>query len=499
MSCLVLLMSFTEIGPVAGWSVPFAPSRVRSAPAPGSSLIVSEVLEEVALYRGAAEAVQAILDVCRVARLRHLAVVDDAPRPLRAAFANDLVHRALDASREGPPRPRARHPPWRSSCGSGRLASASCRYVWSRCGLPRSPSPADASRRCPPVLRYSVRHVDRDCPHRSKEGVSMSTTDRLPSRLHHDAYATKDQEATLTFYEDLIGLPLMATWSEADELFGAERVYCHTFFGLGDGSALAFFQFAHQEDQDLFDPERRRHRYRHIALKVTPELQEEIHERLGAAGWSPRAPTCWSTDTAGRSTPRTRRPPARVHRRCAQRRRDRRRAPSRRPRHAEALARRDPPRQRLQVVGWLTGAPRTRHAERRWTSELRPEKRIGHGRSAARPPRVMSAAVGARAAGGGPRGRRPTPAACTVTLIAATVAPAGHGPARRSSGCRVTTARPTAPSPAGARPPGRASAGVGSVRCADNPDCDGVSSTSVSAVSPSSAMRTWPIEVATAG
>ena len=72
----------------------------------------------------------------------------------------------------------------------------------------------------------------------------MTTTEKLPSRLHHNAFVTKDQEATRAFYEDLIGLPLVATWSEADELFGAERVYCHTFFGLGDGSALAFFQFA---------------------------------------------------------------------------------------------------------------------------------------------------------------------------------------------------------------------------------------------------------------
>lgn len=63
-------------------------------------------------------------------------------------------------------------------------------------------------------------------------------TTELPARLHHNAYVTKDQEATRAFYEDLIGLPLVATWSEADELFGAERVYCHTFFGLGDGSAV---------------------------------------------------------------------------------------------------------------------------------------------------------------------------------------------------------------------------------------------------------------------
>ena len=79
-------------------------------------------------------------------------------------------------------------------------------------------------------------------------------TSKLPSRLHHTAYVTRDLEATRKFYEDLIGLPLMATWCEVDELFGAERVYCHLFFGLGDGGALAFFKFAKKEDEELFGP-----------------------------------------------------------------------------------------------------------------------------------------------------------------------------------------------------------------------------------------------------
>ncbi|MGH1488827.1 MAG: VOC family protein [Acidimicrobiales bacterium] len=112
-------------------------------------------------------------------------------------------------------------------------------------------------------------------------------TTELPARLHHNAYVTKDQEATRHFYEDLIGLPLIATWSETDELFGAERVYCHTFFGLGDGSALAFFQFANQEDADLFDPDLVPSPFRHIALKVSAELQDAIAKRLADAGWNP--------------------------------------------------------------------------------------------------------------------------------------------------------------------------------------------------------------------
>jgi catechol 2,3-dioxygenase-like lactoylglutathione lyase family enzyme len=109
---------------------------------------------------------------------------------------------------------------------------------------------------------------------------------RLPNRLHHTAYVTKDLEATRRFYEDVIGLPLIATWCEKDVLFGAERTYCHCFFGLADGSALAFFQFASPEDQALFDPELPPSPFRHIALQVDAETQAEIAERIAAAGYA---------------------------------------------------------------------------------------------------------------------------------------------------------------------------------------------------------------------
>ena len=113
----------------------------------------------------------------------------------------------------------------------------------------------------------------------------MST--KTPVRLHHTAYLSKDLEATRKFYEDLVGLPLVATWSETDELFGALRVYCHCFFGMPDGSALAFFQFAKKEDQDQFDPPLTPSPFRHIALNVTKEAQDDIFKRLQAANWKP--------------------------------------------------------------------------------------------------------------------------------------------------------------------------------------------------------------------
>ena len=113
----------------------------------------------------------------------------------------------------------------------------------------------------------------------------MDKTAKLPTRLHHTAYVTKDMEATRHFYEDIIGLPLVATWSEADELFGALRVYCHCFFGLGDGGALAFFQFEKPEDQAQFGPKMPFTPFHHIALHVDRETQQGIEKRLKEAGF----------------------------------------------------------------------------------------------------------------------------------------------------------------------------------------------------------------------
>ena len=115
----------------------------------------------------------------------------------------------------------------------------------------------------------------------------MAYLTKLPSRLHHTAYVTHDLEATRHFYEDIIGLPLEATWCEKDELFGAERVYCHLFFGLGDGGALAFFKFAKPEDEAQFGPPMPFTPFNHIALNVDADTQRAIERRLADAGFQP--------------------------------------------------------------------------------------------------------------------------------------------------------------------------------------------------------------------
>lgn len=108
-------------------------------------------------------------------------------------------------------------------------------------------------------------------------------------RMHHLAYVVRDQEATRHFYEDVIGLPLVATWVETGEFaeFPGRRIdFCHTFFGLADGGALAFFAFA---DDDVHEACRAKVRtgFVHPAIAVSGDVQRQVRARLEAAGLAP--------------------------------------------------------------------------------------------------------------------------------------------------------------------------------------------------------------------
>jgi len=111
---------------------------------------------------------------------------------------------------------------------------------------------------------------------------------RLPSRLHHNAFVVKDHEANRRFFEDLLGIPLVATWCEKNYSAEMRREveFCHTFFGMADGSALAFFQFADPELYEMTQAEKpaKIGRYDHIAFKAEAETYEELKRRLEQAG-----------------------------------------------------------------------------------------------------------------------------------------------------------------------------------------------------------------------
>jgi len=82
--------------------------------------------------------------------------------------------------------------------------------------------------------------------------------------LHHNAYRCRDSEQTRRFYEDFLGLPLADAFEIRESMSGRKTSVLHSFFRLGDGSFLAFFEapgtpfeFKAQHDYDL-----------HIALEV---------------------------------------------------------------------------------------------------------------------------------------------------------------------------------------------------------------------------------------
>ena len=117
---------------------------------------------------------------------------------------------------------------------------------------------------------------------------SQGLLSKLPSRLHHNAFVVKDHEVNRRFFEDLLGIPLVATWCEKN--FSAELrrevEFCHTFYAMADGSALAFFQFADPELYGMTQAEKpaRIGRYDHIAFKAVPQTYEELKQRLERVG-----------------------------------------------------------------------------------------------------------------------------------------------------------------------------------------------------------------------
>ena len=93
--------------------------------------------------------------------------------------------------------------------------------------------------------------------------------------LHHNAYRCRNSGETRAFYEDFLDMPLTGALEINETRTGRKTHVLHTFFRLGDGSFLAFFEapdmpfeFKAQHDFDL-----------HIALEVAPaELEAMLQQ-----------------------------------------------------------------------------------------------------------------------------------------------------------------------------------------------------------------------------
>jgi len=98
--------------------------------------------------------------------------------------------------------------------------------------------------------------------------------------LHHNAYRCRDSEETRRFYEGFLGLPLSGTLEIGETKSGRKTETLHTFYRLGDGSYLAFFEapdmpfeFKVQHDYDL-----------HIALEVDSQTLHDMLAKGRSAG-----------------------------------------------------------------------------------------------------------------------------------------------------------------------------------------------------------------------
>ena len=102
--------------------------------------------------------------------------------------------------------------------------------------------------------------------------------------LHHNAYRCSDSERTRQFYEGFLGLPLVKAFEIGETKTGRRTQALHSFYRMGDGSALAFFEvpdmpfeFKAQHDFDL-----------HIALEVDHGDLEPMMAKARAANMEVR-------------------------------------------------------------------------------------------------------------------------------------------------------------------------------------------------------------------
>ncbi len=98
--------------------------------------------------------------------------------------------------------------------------------------------------------------------------------------LHHNAYRCRDSEETRAFYEDFLGLGLADAFEIHETKTNRETSALHSFYEMGNGSYLAFFEvpdtpfdFKAQHDYDL-----------HIALEVDADTLATMFEKGKAQG-----------------------------------------------------------------------------------------------------------------------------------------------------------------------------------------------------------------------
>jgi catechol 2,3-dioxygenase-like lactoylglutathione lyase family enzyme len=102
--------------------------------------------------------------------------------------------------------------------------------------------------------------------------------------LHHNAYRCRDSEATRKFYEDFLLLPLQCAFEIKQTKTGRDSRVLHSFYGMADGSFLAFFE----EPDEPFEFRQQRDFDLHIALEVESDYLLKMLEKGRSLGMKVR-------------------------------------------------------------------------------------------------------------------------------------------------------------------------------------------------------------------
>jgi catechol 2,3-dioxygenase-like lactoylglutathione lyase family enzyme len=132
-----------------------------------------------------------------------------------------------------------------------------------------------------PALAHQADAASRGLPDTACTPAKKDDTmDPRIRGLHHNAWRCSDSERTRRFYEDFLGLPFVGAHEIRQTYTGRPTAALHTFFQLGDGSFMAFFEvpgmpfeFKRQHDFDL-----------HIALEVEPDTIGQMLAKARAQG-----------------------------------------------------------------------------------------------------------------------------------------------------------------------------------------------------------------------
>ncbi len=126
---------------------------------------------------------------------------------------------------------------------------------------------------------------DGDHPDRQDEWERLRAAHLRPKQerpastargVHHQALISSDVERTIAFYQDLLEFPLTDLFENRDY-----EGSTHFFFDIGNGNALAFFDFPGLGLEDYAEVLGGHH---HLAISMPQDNWERIKGKLADAG-----------------------------------------------------------------------------------------------------------------------------------------------------------------------------------------------------------------------